>query len=74
MSQDKDPGFYESLIASELTPEEVRSHLMDITSILGRMEKGLKILEKMGRKPEKKVLENKKRFLRIQARLNELAN
>jgi len=43
-------------------PETVEKHILEIQEILKGLAKGLKILEGMGRPPEKKVSENYQQF------------
>jgi hypothetical protein len=67
----KEPKFYENLLNQEkpLTEDEVEDHLAEVSSILLGLEKGLKMLKDMNRKPDPKVLENQERFDEIKRRL-----
>ncbi len=67
----KEPKYYENLLNQEkpLTEDEVENHLAEVSSILLGLEKGLKMLQEMNRKPEPKVIENQKRFNEIKRRL-----
>ena len=71
MMNEKSPKFYEDLInqAKPLSEDEVENYLAEVSSVLIGLEKGLKILEGMGRKPDPKVVENQKRFNEIKKRL-----
>ena len=71
MINEKSPKFYEDLLnqAKPLSEDEVDNCLAEVSSVLIGLEKGLKILEGMGRKPDLKVLENQKRFNEIKKRL-----
>ncbi len=65
------PKYYEDLLdsAKPLSEDEVENYLAEVSSILIGLEKGLKILEGLGRKPDAKVIENQKRFNKIKSRL-----
>jgi hypothetical protein len=71
MINQKEPKYYEDLLkqTKEPTQEEVENYLAEISSILIGLEKGLKILEDLGRKPDTKVIENQKRFNEIKKKL-----
>ena len=71
MMNQKSPKYYEDLLnqAKPLTENEVENYLAEVSSVLLGLEKGLKILEDMGRKPDSKVIENQNRFLEIKKRL-----
>ncbi len=71
MLNQKEPKFYEDLLNKKtpLNEEEIENCLAEVSSILLGLEKGLKILEGLKRKPDPKVIENKKRFLEIKKRL-----
>ena len=71
MMNEKSPKFYEDLLnqANPLSEDEVDNYLAEVSSVLIGLEKGLTILEGMGRKPDLKVLENQKRFNEIKKRL-----
>lgn len=69
MSTEHEPKFYEKLLEKGgLSQDEVESNLADVESIILRLEKGLVIMEKVERKPEKKVLDNYARFEVIRSR------
>lgn len=67
----KEPKYYENLLNQErpLTEDEVENNLAEVSSILLGLEKGLKMLQEMNRKPDPKVMENQKRFDEIKRRL-----
>lgn len=71
MINQKEPKYYEDLLnkTKEPTQDEVENYLAEISSILIGLEKGLKILQEMGRKPDAKVVENQKRFNEIKKKL-----
>ncbi len=70
MSEEKDPAFYEQKLAiGNLSVEEVEDYLAQVEKILLGLEKGLKILKKIDREPEAKVLENQEKFLQIRKKL-----
>jgi hypothetical protein len=71
MINEKEPKFYEDWLnkTKEPTQDEVEDYLAEVSSILIGLEKGLKILEGMGRKPDAKVVENQKRFNEIKRKL-----
>jgi len=66
---EKEPKYYEELFEGDLSQDEVENNLADVESIILRLEKGLVIMEKVERKPEKKVLENYARFEVIRSKL-----
>jgi hypothetical protein len=69
MSAEKEPKYYEEMLdKGGLSQEEVEDNLAQVESIILRLEKGLVILEKVERKPEKKVLDNYARFEVIRSR------
>ena len=69
MSEEQEPKFYEEMLdKGDLSPDEVDDNLAQVESILLRLEKGLVILEKVERKPEKKVLDNYARFEVLRSR------
>ncbi len=68
MSTEHEPKYYEKLLGGELSQDEVEDNLADVESIILRLEKGLVIMEKVERKPEKKVLDNYARFEVIRSR------
>lgn len=65
------PKYYEDLLNQKqpLTEDEVENYLAEVSSILIGLEKGLKILKDMNRKPDPKVIENQNRFNEIKRRL-----
>ena len=70
MSTEQEPKYYEKLLEEgELSQDVVEDTLADVESIIMRLEKGLVIMEKVERKPEKKVLDNYARFDVIRSRL-----
>jgi|GEM_PF-5656854 len=59
---DNAPEHYEKMLKGKPDPGQVSDSIKEIEDILAKMKKGLDIMEKVGKKPEKKVLENKQRF------------
>jgi len=60
------PEYFDELLKkNNLTPDEVNAAIDDVHDILVKMEKGLAILQEMGQAPEKKVLENQKKFKKV---------
>ena len=69
MSDEQEPKYYEALLdKGDLSQDEVEDNLAQVESIILRLEKGLVILEKVEREPEKKVLDNYARFEVIRSR------
>lgn len=71
MMNQNGPKYYEDLLdnAKPLSEDEVENYLAEVSSILIGLEKGLKILADLDRKPDAKVIENQKRFNEIKSRL-----
>ena len=71
MINEKEPKYYEDWLSKVKEPsqEEVENYLAEVSSILIGLDKGLKILEDLGRKPDAKVIENQKRFNEIKKKL-----
>jgi hypothetical protein len=71
MLNQKSPKHYEDLLknSNSLKEEDLENSLAEVSSILLGLEKGLKILEQMGRKPDPKVLDNQKRFNEIKRKI-----
>ena len=71
MINEKEPKYYEDWLSKVKEPsqDEVENYLAEVSSILIGLEKGLKILQDMGRKPDAKVVENQKRFNEIKKKL-----
>lgn len=74
MIQEKEPKYYEEkLQATEaLSQDEVEDYLAEVSSVLLGLEKGLKILDKIGKAHDPVVLENQKRFIEIKNQLIKL--
>ncbi len=72
MSTDKEPEYFLKLLESSLDEDSAQSYLDDVERILAGLEKGLSILQKMGRDPEAKVLENQKKFQEVRERLKKI--
>ena len=71
MINEKEPKYYEDWFTKVKEPsqDEVENYLAEVSSILIGLDKGLKILEDLGRKPDAKVIENQKRFNEIKKKL-----
>ena len=71
MINEKEPKYYEDWLSKVKEPsqDQVENYLAEVSSILIGLEKGLKILQDMGRKPDAKVVENQKRFNEIKKKL-----
>ncbi len=74
MLEQKEPLFYENYLLDSAAHRELltEDHLANIESILAGLEKGLSILEKMGKTADPRVLENRQRFLAIKKGLLKL--
>ena len=59
--------------APRLHREDIEKHILELHEILAGMQKGLKIMEKMGRKPDQKVLDNHQSFQELMGLFQKLS-
>jgi len=61
----KDVSYYQDQLENSHSKAQWQAFYIEVESILKGMDKGLAILKKIGKGPEKKVLENQKNFQEI---------
>ncbi len=76
MNNHRSPDDFKKFISSDknekIDVSELKKAQLEIKEILNGLDKGLKVLAKLGRPPDKKVLDNQKKFQELKQKITDL--